>query len=134
MENHKLAVYNRARILANQIQESTRKLKRRDKYGYVDPMVLSVYRIMEYISFANERIEDRIAFIDKALEEMDHLRIKARVLLDMKYVKPSGYDAIIREEENVVRQLKGWRNKTEEKQNIECGVTAESPSSRGNAR
>ena len=112
METHKLKVYNRARLLSEQIVKSTGKVPRVAKYSYVDPMIVSVYGIMEYISFANDTPEQRVQFIDTALAALNQLKIKVRVLRDLKFVTQKGYDAIIREEENVTRQLNGWRKTT----------------------
>ncbi len=112
METHKLKVYNRARLLSEQIVKSTGKVPRFAKYSYVDPMIVSVYGIMEYISFANDTPEQRVQFIDTALAALNQLKIKVRVLRDLKFVTQKGYDAIIRDEENVTRQLNGWRKAT----------------------
>ena len=112
MESSKLKVYNRARILAEQINLSTQKVPRATKYRYIDPIVVMVYGIMEYISFANDNAEQRVAFIDAALSNLAMLKVRVRIVYDMKYMKRKGYDAVIREEENVTRQLIGWRKQT----------------------
>ena len=117
MEYFSLPAYNKARELTEQIARSTQKVPRDIRFTYVVEMKTASMGIMEYIAFANDRPEERAAFLDKAIMDLQRIMIRVRILKDLKYLPLKGYSAIIRKEEELIRQLKGWLNKTTETNN-----------------
>lgn len=117
MEYYKLPAYNKARELTEQITRSTQKVPRDIRFSYVTQMQTASMGIMEHIAFANENPEERAAYLDKAIMDLQRIMIRVRILKDLKYLPLKGYSAIIRKEEELVKQLTGWLNKTTESNN-----------------
>ena len=71
---------------------------------------------MEHLSFADEELgsaERRMAFIKAAMRIMRKVCIRIRVMYDLHYIKKTGFSALMILEDDVMRQLQGWYNKTE---------------------
>ena len=110
---YSLPVYKKALELERQLTLSTRKVPRDVKYERVNSMHETTLRIIEDVAFANEFAASRVEHINRALCELNGLIIRVRILLDLQYITKKGFAAIARCEENVVRQLTGWRNSIE---------------------
>lgn len=119
MEFWQLPVYNKCRQLAIQIVRSTQKTPKDIRHDYVRDLNIMVMTIMEKIAFANHADELRVEFIDEALKILKTVKLRVRILKDLNYIKPKGFSAITAKEENVVKQLQGWKNKTIENRNKE---------------
>lgn len=109
----KLPVYKKALDLERQFTLSTQKAPRDVKYARLNAMHETVLQIIEDIAFANEFSIHRVEYINKALGELNGFIIRVRLLLDLRYISKKGFAAIVRAEEDVTRQLTGWRNSLE---------------------
>ncbi len=113
METHKLPVYGASRMLYLQLHNSTRRAPVSLRRGKIADMEMAVANIMRDISFANNGDKERrCGFIDSALSKMEGLEIDVRIIFDLGCTSKKGFAAIIRREQNVVKQLLGWRKKT----------------------
>lgn len=117
MEHYKLPAYNKARELAMQLIKSTQKVPRDIRYTYIRDLQLMAMAIMEHIAFANEKAEERISFLEKALSDLHKITIRIRIMKDLNHISTKGYSVVIRKEEELTRQLVGWLNKTKETNN-----------------
>lgn len=113
METHKLPVYGASRTLYLQLHNSTKRAPISLRRGKINDMELVVADIMRDISFANiDNKGRRCDFIDSALSKMESLEIDVRVIFDLGCTSKKGFAAIIRCEQNVIKQLLGWKKKT----------------------
>lgn len=117
MEHFKLPAYNKARELAMQLIKSTQKVPKDIRYTYVRDLQVMTMGIMEHIAYANEKAEQRIAFLEKAQNDLHAITIRVRILKDLNHISTKGYSVIIRKEEELARQIAGWLNKTRETTN-----------------
>ena len=112
----KLPVYNKTRMLFLQLEESTRKLPINIKRGYLAKTEESIISVLEHLAFADDAVDDpnrRLAFIKAAQKIMRKVQVRVRIMYDLHYIKKSGLSAIMMLEDDVMRQLAGWRNSTE---------------------
>ena len=54
----------------------------------------------------------KVRFINEAIEKLRSVMIRVRTLQSIHVIHKKGFGAIVREEANVARQLKGWARKT----------------------
>ena len=116
-EFHTLPVYKAAIELERQFSASTQKTPRILKYGKVDTLHRELIDLIVTVSFASEYDNDRKTFIKEALDRMKRFKIQVRILLDLRAVTQKGFAAIVKTEEDVSRQLHGWLNSIEKKEN-----------------
>lgn len=116
-EFHSLPVYKAAIELERQFSASTQKTKRILKYGKVDTLHREIVDFIVKVAFASEFESDRIALITETLDTMKRIKIQMRILLDLGAMNNGGFAAVVLAEENVARQLQGWKNSIEKKQN-----------------
>lgn len=115
MEANKLPVYNAVRRLYEQFEQSTKKTPiniKRGSVAWVEDLLISM---LDDISFANSAESDprgRIDYINEAMGKLGKVEVRMRTLLDLHIIHQKGYDAIIREESDAMRQLKGWARNT----------------------
>ena len=98
-----------------QIERSTQKIPRNVRMNQLAEAEKWVITIMENIAFANKVVNNaraRYEFIATALNHLHKLEIRMRVFFDLGIIREVGFDAIIRIEADVERQLTGWLNKT----------------------
>ena len=117
METSQLPVYNKARRLYEQFEQSTQKAPINRKRGVIHDIEEQIIGLMCDISFANEQEKDRrsrLEYIARAAQSIHSIKVKVRILYDLRIVTKKGFAAIILEEENVARQLAGWEKKTYE--------------------
>lgn len=110
---HLLPVYKKALDLERQFTLSTQKAPRDVKFTRINAMHESILQIIEDVAFASEFTINRVEYINRALGELNGFIIRVRILLDLRYISKKGFAAIVRCEENVARQLIGWRKSIE---------------------
>lgn len=113
-----LPAYKKTLDLDEQFTRSTAKVPREIKYGRISKLRDIIMDILVQLAFADMNESDRIRHIDTAQTLLNRLKVEVRILYDLKYIKDTGLDAIIREEGNLAAQLDGWRNSIQEKQHI----------------
>ena len=59
-----------------------------------------------------ENPTDKVRFINESIEKLRTVMIRVRTLQSIHVIHKKGFGAIVREEANVARQLKGWAKKT----------------------
>lgn len=114
MEIQSLPVYNKTRQLYIQIQASTQKAPRNIRVNQLSVIENMLIDIMEHIAFANAALEnpgERYRFISNAIGILHRVEIRVRILFDLNYIKKQGFNAIIKLESEVARQLNGWAQK-----------------------
>lgn len=119
-----LHVYKAALDLEKQLCNSTQKTKRVLKYGKVDSIHNDILELIVLIAYSNEFIEERLQYLEEAIDLMKRIMIQFRILLDVNGVSKSGYAALISLAENVVRQLIGWLNSLKNGTAKACKTTA----------
>ena len=104
-------VYNKARLLVKQIIVSTKKAPREIKYGYIADTVNVGLNLMEDIFQASRAIitSDRITYIDKAIDKLNIIKMKIRIIHDVNALSSKGFSAIINYEADVIYQLVSWK-------------------------
>lgn len=113
MEIAQLPVYNKTRRLVNQVLSSSHKATKNLKIALVDKIEANLISVLENIAFANKSVdntEKRIDFIDAAIKIMEKVEVRVRILYDLGGIKKSGLTSIIFLEDDVMRQLIGWKN------------------------
>lgn len=105
-----LPVYKKLLDLTRQFDDSTKKVPKSVKHGYVRDMHNQLITIVTMVAFANEFNSVRAAKLKKAIDFMSEFKIRIRVLLDLHYITKKGFAAIVRLEEDAIRQLTGWYN------------------------
>ncbi len=111
MDFHALNVYNTARRLYRQLDQSTQKVAREVRITSIAEAKRWIESIMENIAFANEAFEskeNRLQLIQQAIIILQRLEIRVRIFLDLGFIKKAGFDAIIDLEASALRQLQGW--------------------------
>jgi hypothetical protein len=111
----RLPVYNKVRQLYDQFTASTRKSPISVKRGAMARVEDSIIRMMVQLSFADEaesRPGERLVIIRDVIAGMREVMAYVRALYDLRLVKKSGFSALITLEDNIMRQLTGWLNKT----------------------
>lgn len=116
-EFYTLPVYKACMELERQFSASTQKTPRILKYGKVDTLHRELIDLIVTVAFASEYDNDRKTFIKEALDRMKRFKIQVRILLDLRAVTQKGFAAIVKTEEDVSRQLHGWLNGIEKKEN-----------------
>ena len=116
-EFYTLPVYKACMELERQFGASTQKTPRILKYGKVDTLHRELIDLIVTIAFASEYDNNRKTFIKEALDRMKRFKIQVRILLDLRAVTQKGFAAIVKTEEDVSRQLHGWLNSIEKKEN-----------------
>ena len=116
-EFYTLPVYKACMELERQLSASTQKTPRILKYGKVDTLHRELIDLIVTVAFASEYDNDRKNFIKEALDRMKRFKIQVRILLDLRAITQKGFAAIVKTEENVSRQLHGWLNSIEKKEN-----------------
>lgn len=109
-EFHSLPVYKAAIELERQFSASTQKAKRTLRYGKIDTLHREIVDFIVKVSFACDFECDRVALIDEALLMMKRIKIQVRIILDLGGLTKNGFAAVVKAEEDVARQLNGWRN------------------------
>lgn len=115
MDTGSLPVYNAARRLLDQFELSTKKRPINIKRGSVAKVEEWLIEILDGIMRANETTEnptDKVRFINESIEKLRTVMIRVRTLQSIHVIHKKGFGAIVREEANVARQLKGWAKKT----------------------
>ena len=100
-------VYQKARLMVKQIIASTKKATREIKYDYIAETVNQGMKLMEIVTVAHlmkDRVEKK-KLIEKALLEMNHIRIKIRIIHDIGCLSNKGFAAIIDYESDILYQL-----------------------------
>lgn len=108
---YKLPVYNTVRMLTIQFQLSTQKTRRTFKYGPCADVEYKLVDLMSKICFAHDYKEDKqktIQFIQKAIDTINYIKIRIRILYDLQAIKPEGFDIITNLEADVSTQLNFW--------------------------
>ena len=114
-EFHSLPVYKAAIDLERQFCASTQKTKRQLKYGKIDRIYQEIIDFIVKVAFACNYEEDRIRFIEESLEMMRRIKIQVRIILDLGGITKNGFAAVAKAEEDVSRQLNGWKNSLTDK-------------------
>lgn len=109
-EFHALPVYKAAIELERQFCASTQKTKRQLKYGKVDKIYQEIIDFIVKVAFACDYDGDRVKMIDEALAMMRRIKIQVRIILDLGGMTKNGFAAVVKAEEDVSRQLSGWKN------------------------
>ena len=112
----RLPVYNKTRQLFDQFEMSTRKAPVNIKRGIIARVEESLVSVLEHLAFADRMMADpraRLAYIKAAMRIMQKTEVRVRILYDLHFIKKSGLSAIMLLEDDVMRQLQGWHNKTE---------------------
>lgn len=110
-----LPVYNKARTLTLQFLESTKKAPINTKRGLIARTENALVSVMEHLAFADEMMAvptSRAAFIRAAMRIMRKVKIRVRILYDLHFIRKSGFSALMLLEDDVMRQLQAWLNKT----------------------
>ena len=108
-EFHALPVYKAAIELERQFCASTQKTKRQLKYGKVDKIYQEIIDFIVKVAFACDYDGDRVKMIDEALAMMRRIKIQVRIILDLGGMTKNGFAAVVKAEEDVSRQLSGWK-------------------------
>lgn len=109
-EFYALPVYKAAIELERQFCASTQKTKRQLKYGKVDKIYQEIIDFIVKVAFACDYDGDRVKMIDEALAMMRRIKIQVRIILDLGGMTKNGFAAVVKAEEDVSRQLSGWKN------------------------
>lgn len=109
-EFYALPVYKAAIELERQFCASTQKTKRQLKYGKVDKIYKEIIDFIVKVAFACDYDGDRVEMIDEALAMMRRIKIQVRIILDLGGMTKNGFAAVVKAEEDVSRQLNGWKN------------------------
>lgn len=109
-EFYALPVYKAAIELERQFCASTQKTKRQLKYGKVDKIYQEIIDFIVKVAFACDYDGDRVKMIDEALAMMRRIKIQVRIILDLGGMTKNGFAAVVKAEEDVSRQLNGWKN------------------------
>lgn len=109
-EFHSLPVYKAAIELERQFSASTQKTKRQLKYGKVDALHREIVDFIVKVAFACDYEADRIKLIEESLGLMRRIKIQVRIILDLGGMSRNGFAAVVKAEEDVSRQLNGWKN------------------------
>lgn len=109
-EFHSLPVYKAAIELEHQFCASTQKAKRQLKYGKVDKIYQEIIDFIVKVAFACDYEGDRLKLIEESLEMMRRIKIQVRIILDLGGMTRNGFAAVVKAEEDVSRQLSGWKN------------------------
>ena len=109
-EFYALPVYKAAIELERQFCASTQKTKRQLKYGKVDKIYQEIIDFIIKVAFACDYDGDRVKMIDEALAMMRRIKIQVRIILDLGGMTKNGFAAVVKAEEDVSRQLSGWKN------------------------
>lgn len=109
-EFYALPVYKAAIELERQFCASTQKTKRQLKYGKVDKIYQEIIDFIVKVTFACDYDGDRVKMIDEALAMMRRIKIQVRIILDLGGMTKNGFAAVVKAEEDVSRQLSGWKN------------------------
>lgn len=107
---HSLPVYKEAIELERQFSASTQKAKKALKYGKIDMLHREIVDFIVKVAFACDYECDRITLIDESLEMMRRIKIQMRILLDLGAMTKKGFASVVLIEENLSRQLQGWKN------------------------
>ena len=110
-----LPVYKRALDLVFSLTNSTQKMPKDIRFSRVTKMKNDVMDIAKYIAYANDADSERVAYIEKAVEVLNDIKIDVRSLLDLKYISNTGFSAITLSEAKLSRQLEGWLKSTRAK-------------------
>ena len=110
-----LPVYKRALDLVFSLTNSTQKMPKDIRFSRVTKMKNDVMDIAKYIAYANDADSERVAYIEKAVEVLNDIKIDVRSLLDLKYISKAGFSAITLSEAKLSRQLEGWLKSTRAK-------------------
>lgn len=110
-----LPVYKKALDLVFSLTNSTQKTPKDIRFSRVTKMKNDVMDIAKYIAYANDIDSERVAYIEKAVEVLNDIKIDVRSLLDLKYISKTGFSAITLSEAKLSRQLEGWLKSTRAK-------------------
>ena len=108
-------MYNAARQLYLQLVQSTQKCPINIKRGKLAQIELKIQAVMEDTAFANAQIDNpqaRLKWLSAALEKMEEVCVSIRVIHDLHYITPKGFNAITNKEDHVLKQLKAWQRST----------------------
>jgi len=114
----RLPLYNKVRQIFDQFEMSTRKNPVNIKRGIVAVVENQLIEVLVLLSYAEEVTGDdcaegRMDLIDRIGAILKEVRIRIRVMHDLKFMKDTGFDALGKLQKNADDQLAGWRNKTE---------------------
>ena len=112
-EFHSLPVYKAAIELERQFSMSTQKAKKVLKYGKIDQLYREVVDFIVKVAFACDYDGDRLKLIDESLAMLRRIKIQVRILLDIGGITKNGFAAMVQAEENLGRQLQGWKKSLE---------------------
>lgn len=114
MTQSQLPVYQKARLLVDQLHLSSKHLPVWAKKHKLQECLDAAFDIMYFVAFANKAhtAEERAEWLEKAIETLEQMEVKVRILHDLGYITASGFGAIIKYEANVAKQLEGWLKKT----------------------
>lgn len=121
MATENLPVYNRTRELYLQIEASTKKLPVNIRKLLLEKIEDSIIGIMEYLAFADKTSDNkfRIKFIEDSIKTLEQVEIRIRIMRDLHFMSKKGFSSIVRIEDDVMRQLAGWKNYMEKNLNNE---------------
>ena len=112
-------VYYSALRLFKQLRDSTAKTSINDKRGmiadiegYLDEAMVASIRAYR----KNCPKKSRIAFVNCALDNIDSVVVRVRILADKHVLKEQGFDALWKIEGEILSQLQSWKSSCENEQ------------------
>lgn len=112
MYYYELPVYKKALELEVCLIRSTNKVNTDFRVGLIVPIKAKIQVIAKKIAFADVKKDERVKFIDEALETLKDVEIDIRCLYDMRVLPKKGWSAIIKAEGELAKQLSSWKKAT----------------------
>lgn len=111
-----LIIFRKTESLVLKLIDVVNDMPKMYKYSLGDKLINKSILLLELIMNANSDINNRVELLDRFLNELKMEKVILRIITEKKMINLKSVGKITLLCEDILKQCKGWRNKTIEKE------------------